>query len=219
MSSILVRRANMVAAGSTPGRLPAGYTELAYIEGTGTQYIDTGVKPSNTTGFYVDCQKTSNNHSDSVVIGARQSTGNTRCWIDIDHSSDIGKFLLGWNTTTAAGSRLTVGLNRFTAEINFKNSRKGVINSVENSVYTSQLNSTLSSGNYALYLFSANRYGTAMYGFVGKVWSIQITSDSDIAHDYVPAMRDSDNEVGMYDLVSNTFLTNAGSGTFNYGTL
>lgn len=37
--------------------------------------------------------------------------------------------------------------------------------------------------------------------------------------DLIPAMRDLDSVVGMYDLVSNTFLTNAGSGTFNYGTL
>ena len=34
-----------------------------------------------------------------------------------------------------------------------------------------------------------------------------------------PAKRDSDDVVGMYDLVSNTFFTNAGSGSFSYGEL
>ena len=37
--------------------------------------------------------------------------------------------------------------------------------------------------------------------------------------EFVPAMRNSDSEVGMYDIVRNQFLTNAGTGTFSYGTL
>ena len=32
-------------------RLPSGYTELESIEGTGTQYIDTGVSPTKSTKF------------------------------------------------------------------------------------------------------------------------------------------------------------------------
>lgn len=218
MSSILIRRANMVYSGGG-SRLPSGYTELAYIESNGSQYIKTGVTPSNTIGFYVDAQKTTNNSTDSFVIGARQSSGNTRCCIDIDHTASAGPFLFGWNTNTPVDSRVNVGLDRFSAEMNFRNSRKGIINGVERSGYTSQLSSTLSSGSYQIYLFALNRYGTVVSGFKGKVWSIKVTSGADIVHDYVPAMRDSDSVVGMYDLVSDTFLTNAGSGTFSYGTL
>ena len=36
-------------------RLPSGYTELEYIESSGTQYVDTGVVPNNKGGvLYVD---------------------------------------------------------------------------------------------------------------------------------------------------------------------
>lgn len=203
----------------TPSRLPDEFRELAYIECSGTQWIDTGVVPTNTTGFYVDVQKTTNNHTDSIVIGVRQSTGNTRCHVDIDHSSVNGNFLFGWNTNTAGGNRITVGLDRVTAELNYKNSRKCIINGTERSGYSAQLNSTLSSGSYTLYLFSNNLYGTAGAGFVGKVWNIKITSDTSIIHDYVPAMRKADSVVGVYDLVSDTFKTNGGTGTFGYGEL
>lgn len=36
-------------------RLPSGYTELKYIESSGTQYVDTGVVPNNKGGVhYID---------------------------------------------------------------------------------------------------------------------------------------------------------------------
>ena len=44
----------LVFEGSKPSRLPEGYTEVEYIESSGTQYIDTGVKPSDSLIFYVD---------------------------------------------------------------------------------------------------------------------------------------------------------------------
>lgn len=42
MSSILIRRANVVCG--KPSRLPAGYTELAYLRTDGSAYINTGRK-------------------------------------------------------------------------------------------------------------------------------------------------------------------------------
>lgn len=45
---------SLVFEGSKPSRLPEGYTEVEYIESSGTQYIDTGVKPSDSLIFYVD---------------------------------------------------------------------------------------------------------------------------------------------------------------------
>ncbi len=45
-------------ATSTAGAatLPAGYTRLAYIESTGTQYIDTGLTPTPNFRAVVDFQ-------------------------------------------------------------------------------------------------------------------------------------------------------------------
>ena len=62
-------------AGPTLGvRLPEGYAELEYIESTGTQYIDTGVKPSGSTRVICSAsfqvQKTG-----SWLFGARDGNG------------------------------------------------------------------------------------------------------------------------------------------------
>ena len=43
-----------VFEGSKPSRLPEGYTEVEYIESSGTQYINTGVKPSTSLTFSID---------------------------------------------------------------------------------------------------------------------------------------------------------------------
>lgn len=46
MSSWFIRRANVTAGGGpepTPGRLPAEFTELAYLQSDGNQYINTGI--------------------------------------------------------------------------------------------------------------------------------------------------------------------------------
>ena len=216
MSSILIRRANMVSGGNSP-RLPSEFTELAYLQSSGTQYINTGIVADNTTGFYIDAQKTTNNHSDSAVFGSRNGT-NGRCWVDVDHSSASGNLLFGWNTYTSTG-RITVDLARFTAKFNYMNDRKGVVNGVEYSAYTSQLNSILTNQAVSLYLFGVNNSGSFSLGFIGKIYSLNISKESAVVGEYVPAMRKADSVVGMYDLVSNIFLTNAGTGTFSYGTL
>lgn len=201
-------------------RLPAGYQELAYLQSNGGQYINTGVIPDDAIGFYIDAQKTSNNNSGSIIIGCRQDSGNTRCLINIDDANGYGGyFYLGWNGLTSTSEHIPAGLNRFTAKINYKNNRKGIVSDVEYAALNTQLTNTLGTFSQPLYLFGSNNYGSFFYGHVGKIWNVKITSGSDITHDYVPAKRNSDGVVGMYDLVSNTFLTNAGTGTFSYGEL
>ena len=61
--------------------------------------------------------------------------------------------------------------------------------------------------------------GSNAYKVMAKFSACVVNENDSKIMELVPAMRDSDSEVGMYDIVGNTFLTNAGSGTFNYGTL
>ena len=45
-----------------------------------------------------------------------------------------------------------------------------------------------------------------------KIWD-----NGTLTRDFVPVIRKSDNKPGMWDKVTRTFYTNAGSGEFNYG--
>ena len=52
MSSILIRRANVVY--SAGGKLPAGFTELAWIQTNSNAWIDTNIIPSVAKGTEVE---------------------------------------------------------------------------------------------------------------------------------------------------------------------
>lgn len=54
--------------------------------------------------------------------------------------------------------------------------------------------------------------------FVGKIYYVEIyDSNDELIANYIPCYRKSDGEIGMYDLVSNGFYSNAGTGTFTKG--
>ena len=50
-----------------------------------------------------------------------------------------------------------------------------------------------------------------------RLYYLKMYSDGDLVRDYVPCYRKSDSVIGLYDLVSKTFYTNQGSGTFTKG--
>ena len=58
--------------------LPSGYTELEYIESTGTQYIDTGVIEDATYYEEVDFQFTNVSQDRNYLIGHLGSSGNDK---------------------------------------------------------------------------------------------------------------------------------------------
>lgn len=53
--------------------------------------------------------------------------------------------------------------------------------------------------------------------FIGKIYSVSLERVGTIVADLVSCYRKADGEIGMYDIVSNTFFTNVGTGTFTKG--
>ena len=49
----------------------------------------------------------------------------------------------------------------------------------------------------------------------GKIYSVEITNGQNVVATYVPAFKDG--VAGVLNKSNNTFLTNAGTGTFGYG--
>ena len=60
------------------GALPAGYTQLAFLESSGTQYIDTGVVFGKTNGFSITYQVVAP-EGNQIICGSRNDDGDTRC--------------------------------------------------------------------------------------------------------------------------------------------
>jgi hypothetical protein len=72
-----------------------------------------------------------------------------------------------------------------------------------------------SANDESFYLFGTN--GTTEYRAYARIYSAKFTQNSTIVRNFIPAVRKSDNEPGLYDTVNNTFYTNVGTGEFTVG--
>ncbi len=184
--------------------LPTGYSQLDYIESTGTQYISTGFKPTqNTTKIIVDGTYLSAalNYfagltKDGIYYGVRpyqitkmawhNGTGSTNC--DVEYLNN----------------RLTYKYDGY----------KFYVNDV--------LKAEASQGSDThfdiyLYLFARNNSNSVDAQSQFRMYSCKIYDNNILVRNYIPCKRNNDNEIGLYDLVNNNFVTNSGTGTFTAG--
>lgn len=197
-------------------QLPTEYQEVEYIESSGTQYINTGVIPTVDTGVKVRGHFTSvQTDKDNIILGASDQTGfaNGKPY-SVDPWSDKVYFPFGGyaNDATDTITISQIKNKQYEYALNYKNSG---IATVETQQLTLPTRTSVTSN--ALYLFCLNGNGTAGYYSHFALEYLQITQGESVIHDYVPCYRKADNVAGLYDLVTGTFLANAGSGTFAVG--
>ena len=183
---------------------PLLYTEIEYLESTGTQYIETNVVPNANTGIYIHVTCTDN--SDTFIVGMRHGYGNTR-W-SIGHSS---KFYYGYSTYAS------VNVSQSPAEcwLNYLDSKKFRAKDNYGSDVTVNLPSLSFTPAYNIRLFGSAGIVASYSKWKGKIYHVSITQGSDLIMDFIPVRV---GQVGyMYDKVSKTLFGNAGSGSFTLG--
>ena len=187
--------------------LPDEYTQLEYIESTGTQYIDTRFKPNNNTRFVLDANVETYN-LDSAIFGARTAYQN--------------KAFCLWTVQTTTAYQNDYGSSANV--VSRKSSGRHLLDKNKNTLYVdgelidTATNSAFSC-DYSAYLFTINNGGSALtsYPTKAKLFSCQIYDNGVLIRDFVPARRNSDNVLGLYDIVNDVFYTNAGTGEFVAG--
>ena len=176
--------------------LPAGYTKLAYIQSSGTQYINTGFSPNQDTRVDIDV---SHNHAS----GSYEMFGADVSWTGNGYSVLATNCHYGTQTTSITtfgdGARHTVSLN------------KNVL-SVDGTVKWTATYSAFSVG-HPIAICALNRAGSVAEHSTQNVYSCQIYDNDTLVRDYVPCVNAS-GEAGLYDLVGKQFYGNAGTGTF-----
>ena len=184
---------------SEQGILPEQYQQVEYIESTGTQYINTNYTPVENDDINIEKVK-------KTGTGCLFSAGNSTNQLILLASSSTNyywKYFAAGNATAF----FTEELSNFST-ISIANGSISINNVVKaSSTYAGTVDTTIQ-------LFrrvNGESYATASIG------RFTITNGNKTKLDLIPCYRISDNEVGMYDLVSNTFYTNAGTGTFNKG--
>lgn len=191
-------------------RLPDGYTEVEYIQSSGTQYINTGVKPSASINVVIDFEPTSNGTStDRIILSSFYTSGSTKysftaAW----NSSGVG-VLVGTYSTLAYN---TVNSDKTARRMVLKMDRYNKTASVDGSALA--ISGSLVTAMPNMYLFSSTSSSTGR--LPAKLYSCQIYSSGKLTKDFVPCTNQS-GSAGLYDIVGDTFYANAGSGSFTAG--
>ena len=197
--------------------LPKGYTQVDYIESSGTQYIDTGYIPTIYDSIETKFS-TTNSPSDTNLYGSRKNnTGKEDYTIWINTSTNKG---IAVHFPISATERKDTGwfyknniidnslILKVTPEACYVNNEK---------LYTFSDVRTEYDGTYTAYLFCRNDVGISRAKAKIKLYYFKLWNGENLVRDFIPCYRNSDNEIGLYDLVNNVFYTNQGTGTFTYG--
>ncbi|MCQ2568256.1 MAG: hypothetical protein MJ163_01485, partial [Alphaproteobacteria bacterium] len=153
-----------------------------------------------------------------MFFGAGEGTWSRASWgfqLGLANSSGSSQWGRGNGASCVISTDLKVVANRF---YRWKISKNGVyVDGVLRSQMSSISNYT--SNIRSLWIGKTNNADASSYNSGKSSWSyVNIYNDSgEIVFNGIPAKRNSDNVVGMWDTVTKTFFTNAGSGTFTAG--
>lgn len=171
--------------------LPEGYTQVEYLQSSGTQAINTGITGIFTAEFDICFASTSTR----VLFGQSEDAG-AYLGKDASNHPELG-----------GGVSIAVNLTQRTTLLYERGETENKItaNGLSASRTTSP-NETL-----PFYLFMAGLSSTLSGNMT--LWRAKFYKSGILVRDYIPCKTPS-NEIGLYDLATKEFYGNAGTGTF-----
>lgn len=199
--------------------LPLGYTAVEYIEGTGTQWIDTDIGSDENTGMYLEAALT------EVLQNPPENGGknflgviSSNFLIGYQNNNDSQDFRFsrkkGIGVTLEYDFDTPLDTNKHTFQNNYLNNHKFVVDEESVDAPDAEFKNTRGMAIFRTIFGTTGYYNAPIKA---KIYRLKISQDTDIIADVYPAKRDSDGVVGMYDIISNTFFTNSGTGSFIAG--
>ena len=197
--------------------LPKEYIKLNYIEGTGTQWIDSKyLCADDYTPNKVKCRfKMTNITSGSFIFGTNGHSTGVQNTLSLSIDISRGKFVFSRLGKTGSGLRfgtLDMELHDFEYVFNDGSYFDNVF--IDGSEQPASLTGVSSNKNMGL--FGRLSEGTSISSNIAKcqMYGFELYGQTELHRKFVPAQRKSDGVIGMYDIVTNTFLTNSGTGEF-----
>lgn len=175
--------------------LPAGYTKLAYMQTSGTQYVNTLFSPNQNTKLEVRYQTTQSSACGIAVVDQSWQNNGFGVW---GNAAVYGNSV--YNSVVFYGDDpITMILD------------KGQLYKNGELVWTGTEATFQTPSN--LTLMALNRNGSMAEYTSGKLYYCKLWDNDELVRDLVPCINDS-GEVGLYDLVGRKFYGNAGTGAF-----
>ena len=185
--------------------MPSAYQRVAYIESTGTQYIEIDFSPTaNTKVEYKVKTSSSQTVASAPIIGTRVGNGNPNRF-----------FPLAYSGTTAG--RITFGNKEYSITFNADTIYEGVFDAknqtatLNGQTYNLTGNSFTKSENTNLCVFGTNGYGSEHYIAKATIYYCKIYENNVLVRNLIPCVRKSDTTVGLFDTLTKTFYAPIGT--------
>ena len=182
-------------------RVPSGFTEVEWIQSSGTQYIDSGFKPNQNTKIEADVKIT---NTSCHVFGARNSYLNKAFALFWLSNSDLAVQVA--NQTFNGGTFDTSARHTVTmtaTELRIDGTATATYSASD---FQCEQNAWLMS----CYSSSASEYAQ------GQLFSAKIYDGDSLIREFIPCKNPS-GTAGLYDLVGGEFYGNFGTGSFTAG--
>lgn len=179
-------------------RLPDGYTEVQYIQSTGAQWIDTGVKPDQTYALKIKFQTEQSSSGGIAVSDANWQSNGFGIWCNAAAFGNGTMQTTEWHGTTP----IEIELSQQGLFVN-----RNLTWTPDTATFTVPANMTL---------FALNRNGSIAEKLTGKIYFAQLLKAGKLVRDFIPCIDPAGN-VGLYDLVGGKFYGNSGTGVFLAG--
>ena len=186
-----------------PPRLPRAFQEVEYLESTGTQYINT--------------QITNQGYSSEARV-AWTAIGSARQLFGASDAGYWGLSASGYYEMFAA-SDVAAAVGRWD-DVRFSAAKPSGGGSIRNLLINRQsaISDLYSSTNPAgiVYAFTIN--ARQAYCCKMRLAYLKLWDDSNVmVRNLIPCYRKADNKPGLYDLITDAFFVNAGTGEFIVG--
>lgn len=191
----LIERKKKIMMMQGQGLLPTEYRKIEYLKSTGTQWIVTDIRTSTSVETKYE-----------IIIGYWEQQ-NTRQLMGADFGAFFG---VNSNTTYEYGANTTAdgstdGYDNISFEQEIANGKQ--VLTVNGITFKRNYRNWKS---YPITIFSLN----GSYNSNCRIKKFTVKQGGETVGDFIPCVRKSDSKPGMYDTVSQTFYTNAGTGEF-----
>ena len=201
----LLRRRLMFSSGATP-------TEgTPYIRGGGDgSYIDTGITPDDTTKIIIWARNWNPaGASYSWLFGSRVANQDSMFGLNLMNNANTGK------VRVCFGSVNTDLSNKWTLMSHYHKYELSGDGFYVDDTLVSSITAATFSNNYNIHLLGCNNGGERINGIVDTdIVACKIYKGGSLVRDFTAVKAPS---IGLYDAVSDTVFTNAGSGSFVFG--
>ena len=182
---------------------------VEYLESTGTQYIDIGIKGKNGYDFEYKFNSTRID-STAYGIGGEWENGKS-CYLGLIRDTNYFGYHYQ-NTSSAVQVQLLTANTDYTVQAHlYSGEQYYILNGTKSAVGT--ITGTFTSTSN-MRLFSINS-STPLYSYV-KMYYCKIWDNGVLVRDYIPCI-DENNTPYMFDKVTHSAFLNQGTGQFSYG--